>query len=124
MQHAINWFEIPATDFDRAVKFYGTILNAQIRTENFGGMPNGFLPYDSKEGVGGSIVKGEGYVPATNGSVVYLNVGTPDNLDTVLSRVEAAGGKVLAPKMSIGDPGWIGFLLDSEGNKVGLHAPN
>jgi predicted enzyme related to lactoylglutathione lyase len=25
LKSAINWFEIPATDFDRAVRFYSTI---------------------------------------------------------------------------------------------------
>ncbi len=123
MQHAINWFEIPAVDMERAIKFYSTILSAELQKQEFGGMPYAFFP-SAAEGVGGAIAKGDGYVPATNGTVVYLNVETPTNIDTVLGRVEKAGGKVLAPKMSIGENGWIGFLLDSEGNKVGLHAPN
>jgi hypothetical protein len=72
----------------------------------------------------GAIIKSDGYVPSTTGSVVSFNSDTPANMDIVLGRVEAAGGKVLAPKMSIGENGWISFLLDSEGNKVGLHAPN
>jgi predicted enzyme related to lactoylglutathione lyase len=123
MKNAINWFEVPAVNFERAVKFYSTVLNTEIRTDNFEGMPYGFFPSD-QEGVGGAITKAEGYVPATNGVVIYLDAGTPANIDSVLSRVEAAGGKVLTPKTSIGDNGWIGFLLDSEGNKVGLQAPN
>jgi predicted enzyme related to lactoylglutathione lyase len=121
MRNAVNWFEIPATNFDRAVKFYSTVLATEIKVD--ASIPYGFFPSD-ENGVGGAIAKGEDYVPATNGAVVYLNVDKPDNIDTVLGRVEAAGGKVLAPKMSIGPNGWIGFLLDSEGNKVGLHAPN
>jgi uncharacterized protein len=123
MKHAVNWFEVPAVDFERAVKFYSTILSAAIRKDNVGGMPYGYFPSEER-GVGGAIIKSDGYVPSTTGTVVYLNADTPANMDTVLGRVEAAGGKVLAPKMSIGDNGWISFLQDSEGNKVGLHAPN
>ena len=36
--------------------------------------------------------------------------------------VEAAGGKILAPKMSIGEHGNMAFILDTEGNKIGLHS--
>jgi uncharacterized protein len=121
--NAINWFEVPAVDFERAVKFYSTILATELRTDNFGGMPYGFFPSEEK-GVGGAIAKADDYVPAPNGVVIYLNAGTPSNIDTVLARVEKAGGKVVMPKTSIGENGWIGMLLDSEGNKVGLQAPN
>jgi len=54
------------------------------------------------------------------GSMVYLNGG--DDLSVPLSRVEAAGGKVLLDKMSIGEYGFIAYFLDSEGNKVALHS--
>ena len=31
MQNAISWFEIPATDLDRATKFYETIFAVHLR---------------------------------------------------------------------------------------------
>ena len=40
--------------------------------------------------------KGPGYVPRTDGVVVYLNGG--DDLSTPLSGVEKAGGKILVEK--------------------------
>ncbi|MFN8374923.1 MAG: VOC family protein [Anaerolineae bacterium] len=124
MKHAINWFEIPVVNYDRASKFYSTILNAQVHRLESNPTPYGLLPSDGETAVGGALAQGDDYVPATNGTVVYLNAGTPANIDTMLGRVEAAGGKVVAPKMSIGENGWIAFVLDTEGNKVGLHAPN
>ena len=124
MYNAINWFEIPAADFDRAVDFYHKVLETAIRKEIFGGMPNGIFVTDGEGAVGGAIVKGEGYTPTTSGSVVYLNAKTPDYLDRVLARVEPAGGKVLLPKTHIGAPGFIALILDTEGNRVGLHSPN
>ena len=44
MQNAINWFEIPAVDFERAVKFYSDILKVELRREIFTGMMNGIFP--------------------------------------------------------------------------------
>jgi predicted enzyme related to lactoylglutathione lyase len=121
MADAINWFEIPAADFDRAVKFYGDILNRPLRKEIFGGIPNGIFETDDPDAVGGAIVFSEQYQPSTSGAVVYLNAG--HELDAVLSRVDAAGGRVVLPKTDIGDPGYIALILDTEGNKVGLHQP-
>jgi len=54
------------------------------------------------------------------GSIIYLNANPA--MDNVIARVEAAGGKVLAPKMSIGEHGNIAFILDTEGNNVGVHS--
>lgn len=121
MKNSVNWFEIPAQDFDRAVRFYGAVLNAALRHEPFNGEPQGILPY-SDPGVGGAIIKREGFIPAASGALVYLNAG--DDLDGMLTRVEPAGGKVLMPKTSIGEPGYIAIIADTEGNRVGLHSPN
>jgi predicted enzyme related to lactoylglutathione lyase len=71
-------------------------------------------------GVGGGLVQGDGYVPTAQGINVYLNGG--DDLNSVLRKVEAAGGKVVLPKTSIGENGFMAFFLDTEGNKVGLHS--
>ena len=40
----------------------------------------------------------------------------------MLDRVEGAGGKVVMPKTSIGENGFMALFLDTEGNKVGLHS--
>jgi predicted enzyme related to lactoylglutathione lyase len=72
------------------------------------------------EDVSGAIVQGEGYVPSTEGALLYLNGG--DDLSAVLGRVESAGGKVVLPKTSINEYGFMAFFTDTEGNKVGLHS--
>jgi predicted enzyme related to lactoylglutathione lyase len=76
--------------------------------------------FPSEDGVSGSIIQGEGHVPSTDGTVVYLNAGA--DLSVVLDRVEAAGGQVVAPKTSIGENGFMAYIKDSEGNRVGLHS--
>jgi predicted enzyme related to lactoylglutathione lyase len=119
MANALNWFEIPASDIERAIKFYNTILDTELVPMEAGdGFPMGMFP--AEDGVSGAVIQGEGYVPSTAGSVVYLNGG--DDLQVVLDRVEAAGGKPTTPKIDIGENGFVAFFEDSEGNRVGLHS--
>ncbi len=123
MANTINWFEIPASDFERAKKFYSTILNAEeLQTSEMMGIKMAFFPMEG-EGVGGALCSGEGYTPSTGGTVPYLNGGK--DLTTVLNRVETAGGKVIMPKTKITDEiGYMAFFFDTEGNRIGLHSQN
>lgn len=121
MMHAINWFEIPVTDFDRAKKFYETLFDAEVMEMPFPDGKYGMLPCDMQNGgVGGGIVQGEGFVPSETGTIVYLNGG--EDLSVALSRVEGAGGKIIIPKMSIGENGFMAHFNDTEGNRVALHS--
>lgn len=124
MQTNINmtvWFEIPAINFERAVQFYQTILDVEIDYIEMAGMKQGLLPHDDLSKVSGAIVCGMDLKPSTEGSTVYLN--GEDDLNTVLNKVEPAGGKVLMAKTHLGDNiGHIAQFIDSEGNRVGLHS--
>ncbi len=121
MQNAISWFEIPATDLDRAVAFYSTVLGTAIQKSEFMGESQAFFPSDQTS-VGGAIVQNERLTPAMTGTLIYLNLGTLENLEAALARVESSGGKLLMPKTDIGEPGFISVMQDSEGNSIGLHA--
>lgn len=65
------------------------------------------------------VPSGGGHSPSKEGTRVYLNC--EGKLDQVLSRVEGSGGKIIQPKFSIGDQGWIAVIEDTEGNIVGLY---
>jgi len=121
MENAINWFEIPATDIDRAIGFYNAVLGITLQKGEFMGEPQAFFPGDQTS-VGGAIVQSDRLTPSHTGTVIYLNLGTTANLERALSQVETSGGKTLLPKTDIGDPGFIGVMLDTEGNQIGLHA--
>jgi len=122
MADIFNWIEIPASDFHRALLFYGTVLGQEIAPGEFGGMQYSFLPMEGS-GVGGAIVAGEGYTPGTSGPTAYLSGA--DDLNPMLARVEQAGGTVLVPKTEIGgDNGFFALFLDSEGNRIGIHSPH
>jgi uncharacterized protein len=121
MANVINWFEIPTKNFERACDFYGTILGGEIqKVDAPAGIKMGFLPGTAQETGGGALVKGEGYEPSAKGSIVYLNGGT--DLSGPLAKVERSGGKVLIPKTSIGENGYMAHFLDTEGNRVALHS--
>jgi len=119
--NAATWFEIPAIDFDRATQFYSTVLDKPLQKQDFNGIPNAFFPYEG-DGVGGAVVLDEKIKPSAEAAIVYLNAGKKADLEAAIARVEAAGGKVLLPCTSIGEPGHISLILDTEGNRVGLHA--
>ena len=123
--HAINWFEIPVSDFNRAKQFYETIFGYAMRERHGGNMSMAFFAHDQKEdGRGGAIVYDpEFYTPSSNGSLIYLNC-EPD-IQKVLDRVIPAGGKILQNRTAVAttqDLGFWGLILDSEGNRVALHA--
>ena len=121
MTNAINWFEIPTTDFTRAKKFYETIIGAEIMEMPMPTGKYGMFPADMQNGgVGGGLVQIEGFEPTDKGTIVYLNGG--EDLSISLSKVEEAGGKILMPKTSIGRNGFMAHFIDTEGNRVALHS--
>ena len=121
--NAINWFEIPVTDFERAKKFYSTIYSYEMPEMMMGPNRMGFLPHEQGKGVGGAIVQGDVYKPSADGHKIYLSAG--DDLNEVLSKVEGAGGKVIVQKIMIApELGWVAVFTDTEGNQVSIHSMN
>ena len=121
--NTINWFEVPAVDFERAIKFYSAVFGIEMETMDMDGMPMAFFPYEPGSGkLSGALVKSEMHVPSdSSGVVVYFN-GDPD-LSDALSRVEGAGGKIIMPKTEISpEHGYFAYFQDTEGNRVAMHS--
>ena len=121
-QSAISWFEIPVADLVRAKTFYENILGVTFQELNLAnGLKMALFPVDA-DGIGGALAQHKDfYFPGNQGPVVYLNAN-PD-LQTVLDRVESAGGKVLMPKTQISEEnGHMALFQDSEGNRIALHS--
>lgn len=120
----ISWFEIPSTDIERAQAFYEAIFNiALIKMDNPGLMMRMFPVNNMMNEITGAIVcHSEFYRPSTTeGALIYLNAN-PD-IQVILDRVESAGGKILVPKTQISPEfGFMAIIIDSEGNRVGLHS--
>ncbi|MGB2475898.1 MAG: hypothetical protein ACPIB2_04340, partial [Flavobacteriaceae bacterium] len=77
-------------------------------------------PHSSTTQTGGCLMQSTAYLPSDKGSIIYFNGGR--NLQNTLNRVKKAEGKILLPKTSLGQNGFMAHILDSERNRVGLHA--
>ncbi len=124
MQHAISWFEIPATNLERAQAFYEAIFGIRLMPMDFPNIRMRAFPVeDPQHGVGGAIVDSGGFhrPSATEGPLVYLNAN-PD-LQPVLNRLSGEGGQVIMEKTLIDEQtGYMAFFIDTEGNRIGLHS--
>lgn len=121
-QHdALHWFEIPVADIERAQRFYETLFARSMRREQMGPQTLAVFEYDG--GIGGALLQSATMnKPSTEGTLVYLNA--KPSLDAVLSRARELGAPVLQDKLELPrDIGFIAQILDSEGNRIGLHSP-
>jgi predicted enzyme related to lactoylglutathione lyase len=122
--NALNWFEIPASDIDRAKKFYEDIFSFSMNVQEMNGMKMAFFPYEPGSGkAAGALAQSDMHKPSMDGAMIYLN-GNPD-LQTALAKVEASGGQIIMPKTQISeDVGHMAIFVDSEGNRMALHSQN
>ncbi len=122
MKNFVSMFEIPASDFERAVSFYKAILNVDIEEIDMEGIRMGLFPNDGKN-VSGAVIKGTDYKPSSDGVVIYLNGG--NDLQVILNNVEANNGRVISSKTQISpEMGFYGIFIDTEGNRIGVYSAN
>jgi uncharacterized protein len=112
----IWWFEIPVGDLKRAQLFYETILQLKMTLEENELYKTAFFPI-YKDRIGGALVCGQGYTPSGDGAKIFLN--GHKNLQAILDKVEAAGGKILVPKTK-NTTNYYAWIMDTEGNKIGI----
>jgi len=116
----INWFEIPVNDIEAAKTFYQNVFEIEMQVTEMGPSLMAWFPGGPGEpGATGTLIKSEGYVPSHEGTVVYFSV---ESIENKLTLIEANGGSVLVPKMSIGEFGFIAQFQDNQGNRVALHS--
>lgn len=123
-RNAISWFEIPASDLERATNFYEAIFQTKLIPMDMDNIKMRMFPItDMENGVGGAVVDSGGFhkPSTTDGPLIYLN-GNPD-LQVILDRVVDAGGTIMVPKMEISpEYGFMAVMIDTEGNRIGLHS--
>jgi predicted enzyme related to lactoylglutathione lyase len=120
MANAINWFEIPVNDLERASNFYEKVLGIKLTLNEMGPLKMAWFPSEQDApGAAGTLIKADSYVPSHSGTLVYFQV---DDIEKTLQRINNNGGKTLNPKMSIGEYGFVAHFEDCEGNRVALHS--
>ena len=120
VDNIIVWADIPVTDMPRAMAFYAAVTGQRIvpmpgsdDTVALIGTP------DDADGPVGSADLYLGGKPSQEGPTVYLASG--GDIDGMLARVVPAGGKILQEKAYMGEMvGWIAFVEDTEGNRIGI----
>jgi len=120
MKNLVAFFEIPAENFERAVKFYESVLGVQLdalcdcETEKMAFFPE-------VNGLPGAISWAKDFRPSKDGVLIHFQV---ENMETAMAVIEKNGGKITKPKTKIEAEGWGYFALfiDSEGNRVGLYS--
>lgn len=129
MENTVVWADIPVTDLDRAMNFYGAVLQRKFaKVEGMDGIALEAPPENApnmQEGpfpVSFDLALSEQVKPSAEGCTIYLNShGDPEGM---LQRALAAGGELLMPVTDMGQMvGSIGFFKDTEGNRIGVHKP-
>lgn len=123
-QNLVCWFEIYVNNMERAKKFYGRVLSLELMdAPEMEGMPDmqmAFFPWvDASPNAGGALVKMNDMPAGAGGTMIYFQC---DDCSLEESRVEAAGGNIVQPKMSLGEHGFCSMCMDTEGNIFGLHS--
>jgi uncharacterized protein len=120
--NAIGWFDIYVDDMERAVAFYEGVFQQRLEkiVDLTGGTQMMSFPSNMKAyGASGALVKSEHSRPGIGGTMVYFSV---EDCSVEESRVIAAKGKIVRPKFSIGEFGWVTLCVDTEGNMFGLNS--
>lgn len=116
----VGWFEIPTADLQRATDFYQNVFDVTLEQHDMGPLKMAWFPVkENAMGAPGSLVKADEYTPSTDGTLVYFSV---TDIEGACKKAANNGGSVLREKMSISEYGFIGLLLDTEGNRIGLHS--
>lgn len=120
-RNPVGWFEIPVLDVERARRFYSDVLGYVLERQESDTHDRAIFPMQDAPGAPGALVKAQHYVPAQTGVLVYFTSPSGD-CATELAKVEAAGGRLLQEKFSIGEHGFVGLFEDTEGNRLALHS--
>lgn len=117
-QNRLVWFDIPVADLERAAAFYRAVLGIGVHVEKSPGYS--FAVLEHKDGNGGCLVPKAGEISGNSGILVYLNAN--GRMREAVRQVEKLGGRIVEPPQSIGPHGFRAIVIDSEGNRVALHA--
>lgn len=132
MANNVVHFEIGVDDIDRAKKFYEDVLGWAFQDlgEQYGGytfvFPDGKVTDGPAEvGINGGMMKRQGPAPAGGLSEANSFVCTvaTDDVDSVVQKALAAGGKVQMETADIPKVGRLAYLFDTEGNMFGVLKP-
>ena len=121
MTNPVSWFEIATSNLERAKTFYEKVFQREFKFMEVNGEKLYIFDADYEGyGSGGALIESKTFRPSTeSGTMIYFS---SEDVAIEAARVEAAGGKLIQEKTSLGDPGFIAQFIDTEGNKIGLYS--
>lgn len=120
MKNKVVFFEIPASNFTQAKAFYENVFDWKVELSGDEGAMAYTTPVDKDQNPlepGG--INGGFYKRKSTHDQPSFGVETGD-IDRTLAAIEKAGGKVITPKHSIGEWGFMADFSDPEGNVMAL----
>ncbi len=124
MNNPVGWFEIYVNDMPRAKAFYQGLLGVTLtRLES----PDGdgslemwaFPMQDGSYGASGTLARMPGMAAGGNSTLVYFSCA---DCAVEAARAVPHGGRLEQPKTSLGPYGYMALVVDTEGNRIGLHS--
>lgn len=112
------YFEIPVTDMERAIGFYGAVFGFAFTRTVIDHYEMALFPFDeSHPGISGALSRGDVYRPTNDGVILYLRTA---DIHETLRLVLANGCRSLLEITSVDAWGHVAEFEDSEGNRIGL----
>lgn len=120
MKRLVAFFEIPCSNFQRAVKFYEAIFNINMSVLECDSEKMAFFPEEEGKAPG-AISWAEDFIPSQNGVLISLNC---QDINETLTKVIEQGGKMVIPRTKIDaeNRGYFCVFADGEGNHIGLYS--
>ena len=121
MKATVSHFEIPARDPERAARFYREVFGWSVEPlpwerPYFKVRGSAVVSGSGKEGIDGGITEAGG---GLEHPLLMIHI-EEEELETVLERIVAAGGRIDLPVTPVGEMGWWARFRDAEGNVLGL----
>lgn len=114
-------FEIPADNIERARKFYQKVFGWKINIVSdmdytlFQTGPTDEKGMTQEKGfINGGMMKRQEDIKSP-----VITIEMPD-IEEAAKKITEQGGKVIRPKMDVGDMGYAAYFKDSEGNVMGI----
>lgn len=120
----VSHFEIPARDPERAARFYREVFGWTVEPLVWEhpyykvrgtAVASGVSPGGGREGIDGGITEARGF----DHPLLMIHI-EGEELEAVLERITAAGGRTDLPATSVGTMGTWARFRDPEGNLLGL----
>lgn len=118
----LTHFEIHATEPERIIPFYEEVFGWSFAKWE-GPMEYWLITTgpESEPGIHGGLGRRMGPAPAPGAPVsAFVCTASVEDVDRAMERALAAGGRTALPKMAVPGVGWLAYVLDTDGNIVGM----